>query len=538
MSQEICRLLESDDPGVQCAAAVVLGELKPKDAEVRRALEGALKAGSESVRVAALGALEKLGIEKSVPKLVPLLAASGGLRHRASEILLKGGAKSEKLLRDRLKSAPATLKRGIIDVLGQLGGTETVGTLLDSMLDGEFQVVRQASDSLIGQVREMSDKDRAALAKKLVAFLKKPKVKKSPEATVGGIKVLGYLAIPSTVPMLLQYVGAKQPAVVRTHALNSMSHIEVDAHAKSVAAKVLPLLEDKEPGVSERALKLLSRVPTPMEATDRLVRLAGAGNPTAVRTYAARALGQVGTEKAAGALIEALFSNDPQLSGIAAGALKSNPKFSGALVKALRKEKDVQRSWRLANLLRTYGKKLGKTVLRQFLQSCITLIRRKEPALQVYFEILRSIDPDLLREGLLKEGRALMRRKKIEDAERYLRLLDRDDLASDESTFTLAVCRLATLRKDLSQAPRDRSHALALFSRLARGGSFPLVQRLQKETLILKAEGLLYLGFCLTEKVGVERDAGGKVLKFVAKRYAKKPEGKAAKQKLSTQGLS
>lgn len=140
-------------------------------------------------------------------------------------------------------------------------------------------------------------------------------------------------------------------------------------------------------------------------------------------------------------------------------------------------------------------------------------------------------------EALLKKGRELLRKKKHDEADVYLRPLDRDDLATEEAIYTLAVCRLATLRKDLSQAHRDRSHAVGLFSSLVRKGAFPLMQRLEKETGVLKPDDFLYLGFCFAERPGLERELGGQILKFVAKKYKGKAAAKIAKQKISTQGL-
>lgn len=537
MIEKICKLLESDQAELQCAAATVLGELRPKDDLVRKSLQGALRSSGETVQRYALEALVRIGIEPSLDHVVPLLGASPPIRQRATQILLEQGEKAMKLLRDRLPKAVPHVRRGILEVLGQSGGEESIETLFEAMLDDEFEVSRQATDSILTRLKQLPDPERPKVCKKVLSFLKEPRVRKKTPATIGGIKILGYLGLPAAVPSLLGYVGAKNPPNVRTHALTALSHLDVTKDAKAVSTKLLPLLQEEDfAQIGERALAVIRKCDASSAPIDLLLQLLKSAHPP-VRLFAAQALGRSGTAAAGLALTGLIFHDDARLSETAVEALRTSPDCAPVLVKALQKEKDPQKAWKIANILRAYRQAVGKPVLRQFLKKCLSMIAKKEPGFTVYFEILRSGDPDTLREALLKEGRRLLSKKKLEEAESHLRLLERDDLATDETIFALAICRLRTLQKDLSQANRDRSHAVSLFCRLVNRKEFPVVARLQKETSILTPVDYLYLGFCLAERSGAEREAGGAILKFTAKKYASKPEGKTAKQKLSTQGL-
>ena len=537
MIKDLCKLLVHDDAEVRWAAAMVVSELKLKDPAVRKALHKALQTPDERVQFSVLRALDRIGIGSSLEPIVPLLGGSSRLKSRVAELLLRAGEKGAKILRGRLKSATTGVRRGILEVLGQTSGTESVETLLESLLDDEFEIVRQATDSMIEQVKQLPGKERPGMRKKVIAFLGSPKGKKKPYSTIGGIRILGYLSDPGAIQPLLGFVGRKNPDKVRTHALNSLSHLDVAAQAKSVISKLLPLLEEDNPDILERALRVLQSCVPGKDALPRLLKLLQKSRRPAVRIYAARALAALGSSQAADALAEALFSDDETLVGVATSAFRNDPKLAPVLVKALKKEKDQERAWKIANILRTYGARVGKPVLKDFLKKCISAAGKRDGSFQVYFEILRSVDPDGLREALLKKGRELLRTKKYEEADVYLRPLDRDDLATEEAIYTLAVCRLATLRKDLSQAHRDRSHAVGLFSTLVRKGAFPLMKRLEKETGVLKPDDFLYLGFCFAERPGRERELGGQILKFVAKKYKGKAAAKIAKQKFSTQGL-
>jgi hypothetical protein len=279
----------------------------------------------------------------------------------------------------------------------------------------------------------------------------------------------------------------------------------------------------------------LGRLPLGKDETDRVMKFQESPHGP-VREYALRALGTIGSAAAAAPLVDALTGDDPRQAEAAAASLGSNPDFAPLLVKALDKQEDVQKQWKIVNILRTYKNVLDKGTLRKFLSKGLGMLEKKQSGFQAYFEIVRSAAPDLLRETLLKKGRDLLSKGRAEDSERHLRFLERDDLATPESDFALAAAQLRGQRLDLAGAGRDRGPALYLFSKLSRKEGFPFLKKLEKDAGLLTADGLLYLGFALIERQGAERDAGAAILKLVSKKYGSKEQGKTAKQKLKTQG--
>ena len=118
-----------------------------------------------------------------------------------------------------------------------------------------------------------------------------------------------------------------------------------------------------------------------------------------------------------------------------------------------------------------------------------------------------------------------------------LRLLEREDLATPETDYTLAIAMLKTLRnKDINFASRDRSHSAGLFGKILKHAALPLPKMVDRDARIFGAPDLLYLGFVFSERQGPEREFGLAVLKVVAKRFGGSEEGKTAKNKLKTQG--
>ena len=67
-TQKLLRLLQSDQPlDVRCAAALVLGELGARDADVSKALCEQLADGEPALRLEVVKAVGKLRVEKALP---------------------------------------------------------------------------------------------------------------------------------------------------------------------------------------------------------------------------------------------------------------------------------------------------------------------------------------------------------------------------------------------------------------------------------------------------------------------------------------
>ena len=535
--EKICKLLDEGSGELQCAAAMVLGELKPKDAAVKKALTKALKSTNESLRLYAVEALAEIDPRGALPQLVPLLGSSERVRARASEAIVGIGADAVKPLREQLGKADASVRRGILEVLDRLPSVDATDTLFAGLLDKDLDVVRRSAQAYRQRIPSMSAGDRAKALKKILDFLKSPRVQKQKTPIASCLAVVADFHDASAVKAVLPHVGRTMPPAVRTAALQALGQLPLEGSAaRTAVAKLLPLVSEKDfNGIVRPALEVLRKTPSSKEDFDRLLKLMKS-TVQPVRHYALRGLGSIGSARASAPLLEALLGDDRSLSETAGAALRSNADFVPALVKALGKEKDQDHVWKVAHVLQTYKNVLDKGTVKKFLSTALDRLGRNKKGFVVYVELARVAAPETLRQALLKRGRDLLAKKKPEEAERHLRLLARDDLASPETDFALACAQLRLQRRDLASAGGDRGSALSLFSKLARGG-FALVKTLQKEAKALNPDDLLYLGFALAERQGAERDAGAEILKFVAKKFGSKPAGKSAKQKLKTQGI-
>ncbi len=535
--EKICKMLDEGTAELQCAAAMVLAELKPKEPAVRKALVKALKSANEQVALYSVEALSRIDGAEALPHLVPLLAAPEAVRARVARLLVDLGPAAAGELRKHLDSADARVRKGVVEILGGLKEVDTTDALFAGLLDSDLDVVRKAAQAYRERVAAMGEGEKGAALRKVLGFMDSPRVKKAKTPLASCLDIVGALHDPASSKAVLSYLDRKQPPAVRTHALLALGQIPLEGKAAgAAAARLLPLLDEEDVnGVVGPALEVLWKLPVPKDALDRVLRLQKSPNPK-VRKFAVRALGAIGSPRAAGPLLEALSSEDPSTADTAANALRSNPDFAPLLAKALDRQEGVEGQWKIVNVLRTYKNVLDKAAVRGFVSKGLALLGRKQSGFQAYFEIARAAAPDLLRETLLKKGRELIAKGKVEEAERVLLNLQRDEVATAETDLALGIAQLRLQRLDLTGAGRDRGHAVSIFSGLSRREGFPFAKALEKNAALLTAAGLLYLGFALVERQGEEREAGAQVLRLVAKKYGSKEEGKVARQKLKTQG--
>jgi HEAT repeat protein len=532
---KIVKMLQTGGAELQCAAAMVLGELESKDGKVHDALLGALKSDNEEVRLYAVEALARTRAKEAAPHFIPFLAGSPRLRGRVQQILAGLGDEMVPLLQKRIEKASPELRRGLLEVLGQFHQVDLSDTLFEALLDKDPDVVRQAAASLRERFAGLKDDERAAAAKRMSAFLGDAKTRKRPETLVAGLQIFQELKAPSSIRTYLEFTGTDYPAPVRAAALTALAATGAGDDEERVVSKLLPLLaEADQADIVSPALQVLSKAKVGKEHADRILKLQKSPHP-AVRLFAISALGGVGASKAVEGLIEGLWNPDSRVAEEAAASLRSNPAFAKPLVRALEAEEDATRAWKLANVLRVHREAIDEATVASFLKRCLALHEKRGPVFQVYFEILRSVAPGELRDAILKRARELMK-KRVEDADRMLRLLEREDLATGASDYLLAISQLRTLNKDLAMAPRDRSKAALLFSKLIRRGEVPVVKNLEKDAGLLTPLDLLYLGFVLIEREGAEREFGASVLRLVVKKFGTSKEAKTAKAKLKTQG--
>ncbi len=510
---------------LQCAAAMVLGGLKARDAKTRKALVKALQSGNDLVRTYALDALTKVAPEEALPHVVPLLGETGNLRTRAVQMLLQGGGGVASLLRSQMKTADPLVRKGIVDVLARLQGKESPEALLKNLLDTDAEVARQASISFGRLIGTMATDQKKKLATKALSLLKGKKKNTSLSPV---LQVLGLLQVPTTARTLATYLDKKKSNEIRLAAMKALGLFREGLDATELLPKLWPLFEESSSSeLVESALSLLYRAKFTARHATQLKKLMKHSH-TSVQLFALRALGTLATKDAGDLLLQSLWSNDREISDAAADALRSSPKFVPALLKALEESQEKVKGWKLADLLKSHAGELDATKRKSLQARMFRQMDKGEVRYRQLFEILATASARDLRRAVLRRGRDQVAKKDFEAAEKTFSLLEREDLSSSETLYWLAITRLRLRRKD---------EASVLFSRLLGEKDFSLIKQLEKDLKFIQPRALLTLGFHFVEHPGVVRSFGADLLKLVSKKFAKKDEGRIAKNKLKTQGL-
>src|SRR5262245_14441303 len=98
---KIIRLMQPGQPAeVRCAAAVVLGELGARDAELTKAICERLTDDEPALRLAAIRAVGKLRIDAALPQLLERIKTGGEEAEEAAQSAAKLGAKGTRGLQD------------------------------------------------------------------------------------------------------------------------------------------------------------------------------------------------------------------------------------------------------------------------------------------------------------------------------------------------------------------------------------------------------------------------------------------------------
>ncbi len=523
--EKIHAMLTDGSAELQCAAAMVLGEMKARDAKSRKVLAKALRSANEMVRTYALEALTKVAPQEALPHLVPLLGETGTLRTRAMQALVQAGSGAASLLREQMKSAEPLVRKGIVEVLGRLQGKESPEALLRNLRDPDPGVAGQASASLSRLIGSMSQEPKKKMVAKVLALLKTGK-KGAPIVPV--LHVLGVLQVPSSVRTLAAFLDRRKPPGIRAAAMKALGNFREGLDATALLPKLLPLFDEADAGeLVDPALSLLYRAKFTARHATTLKKLLNHSH-TSVRLFAIRALGTLATKDAGELLIHCLWSNDREISDAAAEALRSSSRFVPALLKELDGTTEKVEGWKLADLLKSHSAELDAATRKSLLARMFRRMDKGDAGARPLFEILAAASAKDLRKAILKRGRDRLSKKEFPAAEKIFSLLEREDLSTPETLYWLAITRLRLQRRD---------EASRLFGRLLGEKDFPLVKQLEKDLKFIQPRALLTLGFHFVEHPGVVRKFGADLLKLVSKKYSGKEEGRIAKNKLKTQGL-
>jgi hypothetical protein len=534
-SSKILRLMAPEFPAeVRCAAALVLGELGVKDAEVARALCERLGDGEPALRWQVIQAVGKLRVERALPQLLERIKEGGGEAELAARAAARLGARGTRGLQGLMPKVAPGLRRYIAAALAGAGAADDDRAGVAVLLDSDPGVVQAAARSLMAQVSTMPSAAVESLTDHLLDLAKDKKHPLPSASAVAVVRLLGTLDDPRVAAVLWERILPAQPAEVRVAALQGLGKW-AGSPGKEQLARLFACAREGDFRVAAPALVLLSRLSADNKSLGEWLTLLQAPD-VSVRLLALDKVADRDKGEVAEALVGQLGHPDRSLRDKALARLAKLEHGREALTKALLEAETPDRAWQLAKaqapFARSYAAPLREEVFRQTCEHLEASDRRADALLY----LLREAEPADLRDRLERRALELRKKKAYDRALLYLRLLARDPACGFPIRLELASCGLKVSGHDLSAEARANDPSLSQYSQLAQQDPDELLAQLEK-TRWLEPEDLYYLGFHLAEQDSRQKKLAARILQLVAKRSPQSKTAQAARSKLRSAGL-
>lgn len=541
----IQKLLEADSIETRIAAAIILGELRAKQANV---VQGLLELAASPVPLVQRHALEALtkigGAKKALARAMELLTSPvAEVRQASHHALTSIGEELIPTIRSKMPTATPEERRAFDAILAELGGKDAFSTLLSGLAQSEGEAAKAAALSVRQYVKEASTRQRKAYLAETEKFLQKLEKKKDPDrgmllARAAAIKILGYLEDEGAIPMLVGYAeDDKEPSSIRQEAFIALRFALGD---RKMPARLLDVFieaaESDDRVLAQSALHTLAGVELPEQATRRLAKLLEHQDLDRVR-FIIEHLGRQPGADATRILVRVLTTTERRRSEIAAGVVGNREDAIAPLAKALLETKEADRAWMIRNVLRPAAKKISAQMRRQLLDEAMTRLgslrgrgRTKKAGngnWEALLDVVRDADPDAVADAL-RTLAARLRKTDEERAQTVLALLCRSDRSTDADRYSLAALELHKGAKDTRPQARAGDPALQKLATLLSRG-YDLGSALRKDKS-MELEHLYYVGFHFVEQ---GHPIGEELLEVVVKKGGRAKLAKMAKNKLS-----
>lgn len=507
--KEIVGILEQGRPELQVAAAQILGELRPKDPVVVKALAAATGRSSVLGRFA-VEALAQISTPEALRVVVRVLCENDSLSDQAMHVLSVAGEAAHPAAAAAFANAPADRRPRLLQVLARPFGHDSIRPFAQAMATADL--ADEAARLLQAHADSLSPALRKALREELVAEVAQP----LPDSSVAAIlSVLARLDIAGARALLWKHAGNGSPAPVRSAALRAMSG------QKLTAVQVKTLLADLEDpaqrDVHEAIRDLLGALPELPEALAPVLKRMLASRQPEQRLFAMRALRTTSSPDLLKMALRLRQHDDPRFRAAADDVLGSSKLAVEPLLRLLQTCRDPAEGARLAALLARHGSHLPPKQLRTMVERAVKLMAAKALAGDLLCDVAIQLGGAKVGALLLDRALRWRRSRRLSEALHVLAKLAQAGLLDGEGRYQLALTRFQQdLLRPAHVETAPGNAAMGFFAALLRDG-FPLLARLKKETA-LQPEHLLRLATHFSNSVGPERRFGAELLQHLATR--------------------
>ncbi|HLQ36502.1 MAG TPA: HEAT repeat domain-containing protein [Planctomycetota bacterium] len=527
-AKEILGILEAGKPELQVAAAQILGELRPRDPSVCKALAATLGRSHVLGRFA-LDSLSKLGTAEALRVVARAVWEHEGLADQASHLLTEHGLQAHPALAQAYDEAPVDRRGRILAILGKHLSKDSLSVFEKALFQPDLAeaAARTLLDAAPQFGAEMQKHLRVGITRQMAA------TPMPASCLVQLLAVLGKVDAHGSRALIQKHTGLPELPEVRSAAFRALAGARLSV---TYVKQLLAMLEDPaERLVHEAIRELLSTITDwPDGMGNVLKKLLSARQPEQ-KLFALRALRSLPSADTARIAIKYFNHPDPAFQQAAADALSTNRAAIEPLLRMLQMERDPSRARRLAALLLRLKPLFAPRLVKAIAERAVKLMGANALAGDLLFDLALGIDGNKVAPLLLERATRLRRSKRFPESLHLLARLASTPHLDHEGRYQLALTRLL---HDLARPSSDNGHpgnaTMGFFAALVRD-DFPLAERLRKESM-LGPEALLRLATYFAEAVGPERKFGAELLQHLATR-TKGRAGEQAKLALRAVGL-
>ncbi len=274
--KRLCKLLQSDAVELRCAAARVLGELRPRDAASIKSLGESVSGDNGEAAICAIKALDNIKSKQALQFLIPCLNAGEDRRVAAAKAIAALGATAIAGLRKEFSALNSDGRISAVDIVIDLDRTLAPSIMLGLLAENDsVDVASHICRRLKVISKGLTQKARESLLSKLRKFLATKKVAGNSIAVVAGLRLLSFLRHPRAMPIFIKHLGQDHPPAARRHAASAISAMPLPKGPDAdLVRALLPLISDRTyPDLVETALRILSKIKIPASMTDDVVKL-------------------------------------------------------------------------------------------------------------------------------------------------------------------------------------------------------------------------------------------------------------------------
>lgn len=534
---KLVKLLSDGTLEQRTAAAIVIGELAPKEATVIDRLADAARDTDRTLRLKAIEALGKIGSAKARDALYPLLD-EGDTRDAAARAVALAGNPVVTYARKTYPTAPLAKRRTLLRVLGLIRSKDAMSFLMEILLDPTPPDASDVVTIFKQETGTLESKARKQLSTQVRAVLSKKDFQRNRTAVEAAIELLNHLRDPDSAKLLLEFATVDNPSTVRRAALTGLRWMLPDAKQKAEPVKLLLSFIEEEDfmNIVSPSLEALLPIEIPKSSAQALIALAESRHPL-VRKFALQKMSGLDTPEATTTLVEALSDADPMVRQLAARSIEAQPGAWKVVVAELSKTTDAELAWRMVRAVKRVGDEVNRPALEKLCKEAISRLEASDPIAEAMLHLILNLAPDVHYEGLRKRAHYWKRKKDYAAGERCLSFLVQTEEFTDDDRFELAMLALRASSAPAGSVTRDTDVPLTLLKALIRGGEYPVAKKIQTETRTLEPPDLFYLGFHLVEGPEAERVIGTDILNKLVETTPRSKVGKSAKSKLKVEGL-